>query len=393
VRLPWGLTEVAPSKIVARTLVRFLKLTVRRGFVPACPPPTTLRWAERGSVAGLIGSRDTIFLIPTYLDRCSSAEQAEAVRRIVAQMAGPGSTDLASRAAFILLLQHDPAQTGAAEERARDILASVNGAEADWLSVALIDVHGKVNALNTCLRALDAAGYDGLVGWVDDDVQLGVDCLAELARTLRQRGEVMIAGAAKIPVPNVQRAASIFLRIKTVARATSRPIPHGCCILGRFDSLKSGIPARYVGEDGYLSMRHYDETRADPLEAMAVVPTATCVHTVGGPLGQIWKRVRRTIYTNSILLADFPEDRSVHFAREIIFHGLLSSRDGPSGRIRVTTRNKLLKLILLLGYFEAGATILLRSLLRRPLQQVAWSGYSDYSHPFDAANVNGVPER
>jgi hypothetical protein len=376
-----GLMDLRKS--TAEVLVRFLKSSIQSGYSARQLPPSQLRWltgcSDNADFDAVLAS-EAVFVIPTYLERCSAKEHAAAIRKIVDQLDGPIAQVELTSCRFIVAFQHAHGQESEAREHVAKIVQELGSAMSASIAFAMIDLHGKVNALNKCIAALRTSHFAGLLGWVDDDVVLGVDCLAMLKRHLSHHPVVQVAGAQKIPIPNVQKAAHFFLKMKTTARQTSRPIPHGCALLGCFAALREGIPPRYVGEDGYLSMHFFDEEREDALEQMAVVQGATCVHTVGGPVGEIFKRVRRTIDLNSILLADFEESRSVRFAQEVIFHGLLSD-PLPHQEQTVSWKNKAIKVLLLWMYFKAGLRFKLRSVFRQPMQSVSWNGYSGYSHP------------
>jgi hypothetical protein len=367
----------------AQCLVRFLKSGVRTGFSAASSPHSSLTWFDRDPATAHLGNviqSEAIFIVTTYLERCNLNNHVAAIEKVVKQTLDPMAVDILNKCHFIVAFQYRPDDLEAANFRCSEIMSRLPEYLRWKVSFALIDLHGKVNALNKCIQALSDLDFKGFLGWVDDDVVLGEDCLAKLKQHLENNPQVIVAGGQKLPVPNIQKAAHIFFKMKSAARETSRPIPHGCALLARFPSIREGIPSRYVGEDGYISMRFFDENRANALEQMAVVQGATCVHTVGGPAGEIFKRVRRTVDLNSILLADFSEQRSVRFAKEVIFHGLLSD-PLPEQDQKVSAKNKAMKVLLYWMYFNAGIRFKLRSIFNMPMNSVSWNAYSRYSHP------------
>jgi hypothetical protein len=319
--------------------------------------------------------------LPTYLERCPPAVHASNIANAHAQFLHESSPPSIALAHIILALQHRPEDAELAERHVAEVLAALSPAVRERLHILLLDLHGKVPALNEAFRALREIGHDGLVGWIDDDIDLAPDCLARMAGHLDRNPGVALAGASKVAVANRQKAAKIWYRVKQIVKSTGRPHPHGCTVLARMRVIGAGVPPRYVGEDGYFALLLFDETAPDPFHQMAVVPDATCQHVVGGPAGEIVQRVRRTFYENAIFLADFPAQRSALFADLCLFHGLVRQ----AGRKRGSLINQFLQWLTVVGYFKVAWNLYRCGVKGRPMTRIHWNAYQDHSRPSDHA--------
>ena len=143
-----------------------------------------------------------------------------------------------------------------------------------------------------------------------------------------------------------------------------------------------GIPDRYVCDDDYFCFALLRPGQPDPKEEMALVPAALCFHTVGGSLPEVYRRVRRSLFSSHVMQADFPLPVSNFYFCRIQFYGLWPM--APLDRSRslgYAIAKWLLKAIYFAWYAEVGGELFVRGLLGRPLRQIAWSAYLEYEVP------------
>lgn len=369
-----------PISKMSLLLVKILKFAVARGYKP-------LANSSPNIVAVTLPPEhyrsDLEIILPTYIERCTSAAHVETIRDLLTQISRFSETANARTAGLIVAMQHSPGDLQRARAHVDEILQTLHSEQRAQVKILLLDVHGKVAALNASIGLLRSWNHSGLVGWVDDDVELAPDALVRMAEYLVRNANLQVVGATKKPVANQQKSAKIFHNIKLIVKATGRAHPHGCALLGRMETLREGIPQRYLGEDGYIAISLFDEMAANPLWRMAIVPDAYCTHVVGGPFGQIWMRVRRTLYENSVLLADFPLERSARFADICLFHGLIRRPGAPPSRLA----NRLLQGLMLMGYWRVACSLIWRGLLGAPLKRISWSAYHVHTRPNTALSA------
>jgi hypothetical protein len=359
-------------------LVWSLKRVVPRGY----QPPK----ADRGSITEFTGSLaikrlpSVIFVVPTYIGRCDEELHAEIIGNHLRQTVFSDGCGIDAQ--MWVALQYTGSADTAKKYAAKVqyfLEGRIRGSAA--CRILLIDRLGKVNALNHVIDLLRLRNFRGFLGWIDDDVTLNSSGLESLCRVMAEVRAFGAVGAKKTGSPNVQTAASYFFRLKGIARATSFPIPHGCCILVRFSVIAEGIPDRYIGEDGYIAMKLYNEGGdQEPLRCLHVDEGCVCYHIVGGPLLEIVKRIRRTVFENSILLADFDYKKSVRFASETLFHGLLPGISPVTGQ-RVTVSNRVISMAVSSFYLAALTVFTVRAAIGKPLQTLRWDGYSNINRP------------
>jgi hypothetical protein len=367
----------AVPSLLSRTLVRALKRAVRDGYEPQIEREPATEWP--GVPLSVNSLAPCYIVLPTYLERCSPAVHADNISQAFSQFTPPATPATIAAAHLIFALQHRPEDAAAAHLHVAAVLGALAPEILPRLHVLLLDLHGKVPALNVVIATLRGLGHDGLVGWIDDDIDLAPDCVARMANHLDRHPGVELAGASKVPVANYQQAAKFWFRIKRVVKSTGRPHPHGCMMLARMSAVGEGIPTRYIGEDGYLALRLFDETAVDPFHRLAVVPEAQCRHVVGGPFFEIVHRVRRTFYENAIFLADFPLPRSALFADLCLFHGIVYQPELRRGSLA----NRFLQWLTVFGYFKVAWTLYWRGLRKRPMSRISWNAYQVHSRPSD----------
>jgi hypothetical protein len=321
------------------------------------------------------------FVLPTYVGRSSLGENVACVEALATQVASVRSVAPKTPLLVIVGMQWESGQEGTASERLQALSQVAQRTHVDFMGLSLPRTR-KNATLNAALRLVTALGVCG-VGWVDDDVRLAPDCLARLVERFLEKSARGAVGARKIPEPKAAlRASRALLRVKEISKTPAYSYPHGCCMLIDAAVAAAGIPSRYLCEDDYICFALLDPSASNPLENLEVVQDALCFHTVGGPTREIYRRIRRSLFTGHILQADFPAEVSAFYMRRMQFNGLwpLGPLDASLG-VRGCTVKWFVKALYFSWFLEVGFELALRGLVRRPLREIAWSPYSEYSVP------------
>lgn len=228
-----------PFSKMSLLLVKALKFAVARGYKPRVE-------ASPNVVAVTLSAEpyrsDLAVILPTYIERCTSATHAEAISDLLAHVSRFAGGAERRTVGLIVAMQHSPDDLPRAQAHVDEILRALDPKQRAQVKMLLLDVHSKVAALNASMGLLRSWGHAGLVGWVDDDVELAPEALLRMAEYLTNNASVQVVGAAKKPVANQQKSARVFHNIKLIVKATGRPHPHGCALLGRMEALGDGIP-------------------------------------------------------------------------------------------------------------------------------------------------------
>lgn len=358
-----------PAPLSLQCLIKLLRVGVRRGYSFTSPNPIPDVVSDYATLSAqacgcwFSGAR-VLIILPSTCSRCSPEVHAEVLRHILRQVREIPSGALV----FALqgsdreqLLEHLEAVEEALGSAARDVLFfPVQGL-------------GKTAALNAVVRHITANAVPELVGWVDDDVKLGQGTLGRLAAAMIADPKLLVVGAKKEPIAYQGRAARAFLWLKRMARPEGTLFwPHGCAIMLRSALVKEDIPLRYGGEDGYIVLKAFGARKTERSNVQLINGTS-CRHVVGGPWWEIVPRVRRTLFENTVLLADFPSNTSLAFARDAIFHGLYAPNASAAARLLGAAH--------FLFYMFIGLSLLVRGLVGMPKRSIAWSGYSAHTSP------------
>ncbi|GGK06744.1 hypothetical protein GCM10010123_40640 [Pilimelia anulata] len=366
---------------------------ISRGYrpVPQPPPPTDclvglpgapLAGAPPAAVAALLGASvagGVGVVLPTCVDRAAPAAHRAVVADLLARLDELRAAEPGRPVVLLLGMQWGPGEDDAARDRLRDLCELVGDRPVPVVGIAMPRV-GKAPMLNAAFRIATAAGLAG-VGWVDDDVRLGPGCLARLVAAFRRRGCRGSAGARKVPRPHPYAAARLLHRGKLVGRTPRYAYPHGCCMIVDAALAARGIPDRYTCEDDYFCFALIDPAHPDPLHRMHIVPDALCYHAVGGPAGEIRRRVTRSLRTAAVLLADFPAPvAAIYFS--MYFHGLWPLAAAARGHgAAFAARKWAVKSLHFLWFARVALALAARGLVGRPLAAIPWAAYSRHDRP------------
>jgi hypothetical protein len=231
----------------------------------------------------------------------------------------------------------------------------------------------KQASLNAVFSVVTGVQYK-VAGWMDDDVVLEPNCIAELAAAMRRRRYRGAVGPAKIPHRGTSIGSRLLFDVKTITQPAMN-YPHGCCILVQGDVIRNGIPVRYSSDDGFVCfslLRPHDD---DPLSLLEILSTAHCHYVVGSPRGLLAKRIRRLLINHFVFLCDYPAAVGNLYLQKMLFHGFwpIGSMDWSHGT-RFALKKWGLKLIYFGWFSLVGVELFVRGVLGRPLTTVAWGG-------------------
>lgn len=351
-----------------RLLLRLLRYGVKTGYSYTPPKPSIFadplaRCLE--ACGWRISERKAVIVLPSTCQRCDPQTHATVLRNLLLQLRGN------PEAGLVFALQDEDTNLLTSH---LDEVAGMLGDESRQVLMCPVIGYGKTAALNAVFSLFDEARAPEIVGWVDDDVVLGDGTLAAMIAATSGNNALQVVGAKKVPVAYKGRIARAFLRLKRLARPEGTPVwPHGCAMLVRYTLISEGIPLRYAGEDGFIVLSAFEETKAAKDQALKVLDCTMCEHVVGGPGIEIPARVIRTLFENSVLLADFPEAKSLMFARLAIFHGLYDPRAPLLARVLGSAHY--------LFYCLIGIYLVTCGMMGRPKRSIRWSGYSRHNVP------------
>ncbi|MGJ8561748.1 MAG: hypothetical protein ACSHX3_16075 [Litorimonas sp.] len=348
--------------------MKLLRYGVKTGYSYTSPKPSVLADAfARGPDAcrWKIGERKSVIVLPSTCLRCDPQTHSKVLRNLLFQLKDN------PEAGLVFALQGEDTNRLYSH---LDEVAGTLGDESRRVLMCPIIGYGKTAALNAVFSLFDEVRPPEIVGWVDDDVVLGDGTLAAMIAATSGNNALQVVGAKKVPVAYEGCIARAFLQFKRLARPEGTLVwPHGCAMLVRYSLIAEGIPLRYRGEDGFIVLSAFAETKAAEDQAVKVLDGTMCEHVVGGPGIEIPARVIRTLFENSVLLADFPEAKSLMFARLAIFHGLYDPRAPLLARVLGSAHY--------LFYCLIGIYLVTCGMLGRPKRSIRWSGYSTHNVP------------
>lgn len=371
-----------------RMMSSIVRRVIARGYDPSIresPKGVFLyeqRTMHREELSQILGSGHAggiALVLPTYVSRMSLAKLEESVT-LAARRLNEAAAIVSVPLLFFVAIQWDDCQEREAYQRLFALEALISPASAVAFVGLTLPRAGKAASLN---QVFGLAGDLGLaaVSWIDDDVYLNPACLANLySRFLeKRRGAV---GARKVPHGRAHRASRVLKWAKDHVRTPGRGYPHGCCMIVASATVAGGIPPRYVCDDDYFCFMLLSPGCPDLLADLEVLPTSVCHHTVGGPAPEIYRRIRRSLLTANVMMADFGPPKSAAFFREVQFFGLWPlapfdwSRGFWLGILKLS-----LKSLYFAWFCAVGVELFLRGLAGRPLRAIEWSAYSQYDAP------------
>jgi hypothetical protein len=366
-------------------LVQLFQKMLSAGYAPdACEPrydsltfymPDRHDWLDYEAFIGDLPKFDMVFLLPTVLDRCKSADHCLAAARFLEQLIAARTLNPDLRIFGIVVLQCAPGQELLAGQRLKKMLSNRDAAD---VSGVISTQRSKVASINLVTATFIPAGVR-IVGWMDDDVVLSSECVGILIRQFREHGYQGAIGPRKFGRPKRFRASRCLHSAKELMKTPATRYPHGCCILVEAAHLSQGIPTRYVCDDGYICFELLRPNRQNPQALLIVSDRGRCDHFVGGTWPEIYFRIRRSLLNLAIFVADYDWEIGHYFLSNIQFAGLwpLGSLETQNGYGRAV-KKWILKAILFLWFGEICGELLIRALFRVPFSSISWAPYSWY---------------
>lgn len=320
-------------------------------------------------------------VLPTYVSRSSLADNLATTGALFSQLESVRHMYPELPLVFFVGMQWQVGQEQEAASRLQAIseqAAHISGIQ--FVGISLPKV-GKSRTLNAAFKMGTQLRLQG-VGWVDDDVRLAPNCLQHLIKRFLDKGARGSVGATKIAQARRFVSSQFLHRAKQIMKTPTRAYPHGCCMLIDATLVARGIPDRYTCEDDFFCFVLLKPDQPNPFIDLELVPDAVCSHTVGGPPKEIYKRIRRSLFSSHIYRADFPDAVGSFYLSRMQFNGLwpLSPLDTSKG-MRYALKKWLLKAVYFVWFLEVGAELFIRGLVGQPLKEVAWSAYSEYEIP------------
>ncbi len=265
----------------------------------------------------------------------------------------------------------------AAVDRVAALMPALRVPDGVTIAGAALSGRGKLLTTNAVLRITAGLGYLGWL-WVDDDVELAPDCLERLVTRFLQRGATGAVGACETALTSTTTSAKVM---DSVSGHTAPPAeyPAAGCMLVAADVLAGGISPRRLTDDGYvlfeLLSRATDAARPD----FEVVPDAICGFCRIGRAGDTLVRLRRSMYSHVVSMADYPSRTARRYFAHYLFYGLwpLAPWDNRRGRARGLVRWSL-KAVHFMWFGAVTTSLAVRGLTGRPLRGVSWGADGDF---------------
>nr|ANQ31712.1 glycosyltransferase [Actinoplanes teichomyceticus] len=242
---------------------------------------------------------------------------------------------------------------------------------------------GKLLTTNAVLRVTAALRYTGWL-WVDDDVELAPDCLQRLVTRFLERGGTGAVGACETAQISTTPSARMM---DTVSEHTMPPYayPAAGCMLVAADVVAGGISPRRLTDDGFvvfeLLTRAPDGAAAD----FEVVPEARCGFCRIGRASDTLVRLRRSMYSHVVSMADYPSRTARRYFQQYLFYGLwpLAPWDGRRGPARGLVRWSI-KAVHFTWFGAVAASLAVRGLAGHPVRGVTWGADGDFRTALDS---------
>lgn len=377
---------------------RRLQRWVSGGFDPPPVPPRPVRLllglgtatgttvvteAETGALTGLPRGGLGV-LVPSYVARCEAQRHVAAVRHVLDRLAPVRRTHPALPITLWIGMQSGDEHADAAIERLRSIGSSLPGpARLPVVGLAMAG-RGKLHTTNAALRVTRGLGYLGWL-WIDDDVELDQNCLVRLVSRFLERGAVGAVGAHETALVTPTRPARMM---DAVSHHTVPPssYPAAGCMLVDTALVVDGIPHRRLADDGFVLFELLAEARDGQRPDFDVVAEARYTFYRVGRSGDTLRRLRRSLYSHTTSMADYPWPTARRYFSQFLFYGLwpLAPWDNRRGIARGLLRWAVKAVHF--GWFSALVlALVLRHLVGRPVRRVAWGDDGDFRTPLGPA--------
>ncbi|MFC5144772.1 glycosyltransferase family 2 protein [Streptomyces aureoversilis] len=376
---------------------RWPQRLVARGFAPPPepePPVTALvragadgTWARlsgRGAADALpdVPPHGLAVLCPSYVSRCSPREHMEIAGHVLDQVVALRRAR--PRLPVVLWFGMQWRAGEEAEEAVRRLARIGDLARERAPGLAYVGLSlpgpGKVRTTNAALRAAAPLRPAAWL-WLDDDVRMEPGCVERLVERFEERGRTGAVGAAKVALATRDSTSRVLRRLG-LTTAPRKNYPNACCMLVEAGVVAGGIPTRIGADDAYVLFELLDPAAEDPFHALEVLPDARCRFFHGGTPGTAVRRLRSTLFSHLLHMADYPWPKARVYFEETLFHGLwpLAPWDGRRGPAGGTLRWAV-KAVHFSWFAAAGSALLVRGLVNRPLRRAPWADTSDYLGP------------
>lgn len=350
-------------------------------YVPAAGGAMKLMLTELQQHLTQFDQVGAVLLLPTYVTRTTSRELFLSYEMLVREATLLCQSDRECSIIVLVVIQHEQSDWSLAVERLNALYSQLSQTDRVLHIGCLCEERGKVRSLNKAF-AVAAFARAPFVGWIDDDIILSVGTMASLYQEISRDPQLFSVGSKKVPRPRRMVASKLLLKAKKAMSTPATAYPHGCCMMLRLGNPVTLIPERYCCDDGYFCFKLLVPDTSHPLRHMKIVEGTTCSHFVGGPAIEIFYRVRRSLLSAAVYLADFPDSVSTFYFREIMFRGLypIARFDWSRGFIAGLCKN-FLKGIYFTWFFATIAELYIRGKCGAPFVRIAWSPYSEHAKP------------
>lgn len=388
-----------PVTFAGESLRRWPQRLVARGFAPPpepIPPVTGVvrrgtdgPWAcltEKELSAALPGipPDGLAVLCPSYVARCAAQEHLAIAGHLLEQLSAVRRSHPRLPVVLLFGMQWRAGEEDEEQEATRRLaligeLAHDTAPGLAYVGLALPGP-GKVRTTNAAIAAAAPLRPAAWL-WLDDDVRPAPGCAERLVGRFEERGRTGAVGASKVALATSDRTSRLLRRLGPTT-APRRNYPHACCMLVDARVVAGGIPTRLGSDDAYVLFELLDPGAADPFHALEVLPDAHCRFVRAGTPGSVVRRLRSTLFSHIMHMADYPWAKARVYFEETLFHGLwpLAPWDGRRGPARGTVRWAV-KAVHFCWFTAAGSALLVRGCAGRPLRRAPWADTSDYLSP------------
>ncbi|WP_045744806.1 hypothetical protein [Actinoplanes rectilineatus] len=366
-----------------------LQRLVARGYEPARPPAGAVTVVHRGTVT--TGVPDGLphgglgVLLPTYVNRCGPEEQAAAVWHVLDRLAPVRAAHPALPLTVWIGMQSEDGDARAIE-RVTTLLGHLRVPAGLTVAGVALAGRGKLITTNAVLRVTAGLGYIGWL-WVDDDVELAPDCLERLVTRFFERGGTGAVGASEVAQVSTTPSARVM---DNVSAHTAPPYeyPAAGCMLVAADVVAGGISPRCLTDDGFVLFELLERAPDGGPADFEVFGEARCGFCRIGRAGDTLIRLRRSMYSHVVLMADYPVRAAHWYATRCLFYGLwpVAPWDGRRGIARGLIR-WLIKALYLAWFCVVVASLAFRGLAGRPRRSVSWGTDGDFRTALDGTTA------
>lgn len=358
-----------------------LQRVVARGYAPAEPPQVKVTVVRGGSVAGGLPHGGLGVLLPTYVSRCGLQEQVGAVQHVLDRLVPvrPAHPEIA--VTVWIGMQSDGGDVPAIE-RVTAVLGRLRVPDGLVVVGAALAGRGKLITTNAVLRVTADLDYTGWL-WVDDDVELAPDCLQRLVTRFFERGGTGAVGACETAEPGTTPSDRVM---DSVSRHTTPPskYPAAGCMLVSTDVVAGGISPRCLTDDGFVLFELLTRAPDGGPVDFEVFAGARCRFCRVGRAKGTLMRLRRSMYSHVLLMADYPTRTARWYFTRCLFYGLwpVAPWDGRRGPVRGLVRWGI-KAVYFACFSIVVASLSVRGLVGRPRHSVSWGSDGSFRTALD----------